>query len=109
MAAAGRRIIYSRTNRRILRSRSAQRGYGGSGAGEYFSGSLLRALYRQATNTTTTPRGHHASEQVVRRRHEASNLFTVVNIIFAMVLLEGGGDISRAVPIFNANLLKKII
>jgi hypothetical protein len=51
------------------------------------------------------PRGHHASEQVVWRWHEASNLFTAANIIFATVLLEGGGDISGAVPIFNANLL----
>jgi hypothetical protein len=105
MAATSRRIACSQTNRQILRSRSARRGYGGSGASEYFSGSLLRALYSQATNMTTTPRGHHASEQVMRRRHEASNLFAATNIIFATVLLKGGGDISGAVPIFNANLL----
>jgi hypothetical protein len=41
----------------------------------------------------------------MRRRHEASNLFAAANIIFTTVLLEGGGDILGAVPIFNANLL----
>jgi hypothetical protein len=105
MTAMGRRTAYSRTNRRILCSRSAGRGYGGNDADEYFSESLLRALYRQATNATTTPRGHHASELVVRRQHEASNLFVAANIIFTTVLLEGSGDILGAVTIFNANLL----